>query len=308
MPQWDFLNFIASEARQYKAFQLLMQAEATGIITENDIVKGVKARCADGELEIRAGLVVACDGRSSTIRAAAGMKVIETGVPVDVLWFRVPKGPGAGDHSLGHIKKNKLMVTIERSDYYQCAYLIIKGAFDEVKQQGLEAFRQNIVMLAPFLQSHIDTVNNWDDVKLLSVQINHLEQWHRPGLICIGDAAHAMSPVGGVGINLAVQDAVAAANILAPAFAKNDVGATTLQAIQARREKPARWIQNIQAFIHNNLFNPQMMNDAGKKMRLPLWIFRHLPWLRRIPGRIVGMGFRPEHIQTAPPNLPKGEA
>jgi 2-polyprenyl-6-methoxyphenol hydroxylase-like FAD-dependent oxidoreductase len=296
MPQWDFLNFMADEARQYKNFRLMMEAEGTDLIIENEVVKGIKARCAGQDMEIRAALVIACDGRSSVMRDKGGFKVTEEGVPIDVLWFRIPK-VDEGEHSLGYIKDGYMMVAIERQDYYQCGYIVAKNEFDKVRAQGLEAFRNNIVMLAPYLKPRVASLDNWDDVKLLSVQINYLDRWYRQGMVCIGDAAHAMSPVGGVGINLAVQDAVATANILGPAFTSQGVSIETLASIQERREMPARRIQKLQAFIHNNLFNPQKESNPGQKMKIPLWFFDHFPILRRIPARVIGMGFRPEHIR-----------
>ncbi|HEX4494263.1 MAG TPA: FAD-dependent oxidoreductase [Thermoanaerobaculia bacterium] len=297
MPQWDFLNFLADHAKRYPAFHLRMKAEVTGLIEEGGRIVGVKVKTEEGELEVRADLVVGTDGRHSTVREQARMDVEDFGVPIDVLWFRVPKSADDPTPSLGRIRNGKMLVTIDRGDYFQCASIIRKGAFEEIQRQGLEAFRAGIASAAPFLADSLGEVDDWDKVKLLTVQVNRLRKWYRPGLLCIGDAAHAMSPAGGVGINLAVQDAVATANLLAAKLKQGNVTENDLRAVQKRREMPVRRIQAGQVFIHRRMFGP-----GGKVFALS-WPVRKLiallaPILRRVAARVVGMGFRPEHIQT----------
>jgi 2-polyprenyl-6-methoxyphenol hydroxylase-like FAD-dependent oxidoreductase len=297
MPQWDFLNFLADHAKRTPAFHLRMNAEVTGLIEENGRVAGVKAKTDEGELEVRADLVVGTDGRHSTVREKAGLQVEDFGVPIDVLWYRVPKSADDPTPSLGRVRNGKILVTIDRGDYFQCASIIRKGTFDEIKKQGLEAFRAGIASAAPFLADTLGAIDDWDKVKLLTVQVNRLRDWHRPGLLCIGDAAHAMSPAGGVGINLAIQDAVATANLLAAKLKQGTVTEDDLRAVQQRREMPVRRIQAGQVFIHRRMFGP-----GGKPFAFS-WPVRKLivlltPILRRVAARVVGVGFRPEHIQT----------
>src|SRR6478735_5368013 len=215
MPQWDFLNFLARQGRGYAAFHLLMETEATDLISDGGRVVGLRAKIPDGELEIRADLVIGCDGRHSTVRERAGFTVEDIGAPIDVLWFRVSRKNGDTEETSGHIEAGQMMVMLNRGDYWQCAYVIPKGGIEAVQREGLPAFRERVLALSPFLSDRVGELKSFDDIKLLTVAIDRLRQWHRPGLLCIGDAAHAMSPVGGVGVNLAVQDAVAAANILA---------------------------------------------------------------------------------------------
>ncbi len=298
MPQWDFLNFISAQAARYKGFNLWMGAEARETIMEDGKVKGVKLNTKGEEKIIYSSLVIDADGRSSTIRQSAGLPVKEMGVPIDVLWFRISKHNLEQQHSLGYFKGNKLMIVIDRNEYFQCGFIIPKNTFDAFRSRGLNAFQKDITDLAPFLSSSATEINNWDEVKLLTVQINHLTQWYLPGLLCIGDAAHAMSPAGGVGINLAIQDAVAAANILAPALKENNITTALLKKVQQRRETPAIRIQKLQAFVHNQIVNPTAKSKSGNRMKVIVWLFKHFPFLSRIPGRIIGMGFLPEHIQT----------
>jgi 2-polyprenyl-6-methoxyphenol hydroxylase-like FAD-dependent oxidoreductase len=297
MPQWDFLDFLADHGKRYPAFHLRMKAEVTGLIEEGGRVAGVRARTERGELTVRADLVVGTDGRHSTVRERAGLAVREFGVPIDVLWFRLAKRTGEPSPVLGRIRSGKILVTIDRGDYFQCGLIIPKGAFDEIRRQGLEAFRSGIVSAAPFLRESASELQGWDQVKLLTVQVNRLPLWHRPGLLCIGDAAHAMSPAGGVGINLAVQDAVAAANLLAERLRRRQVTDADLQAVQERREMPVRRIQAGQVFIHRRMFGP-----GGKPFPFPwparLLILLLAPLLRRVGARVVGLGFRPEHVHT----------
>jgi len=300
MPQWDFLNFLTTQAKRYATFQLLMQAEATGLIEEGGRVIGVKTKTEQGEMDVRADLVVAADGRDSVMRERARMEVEDFGVPIDVLWFRITKSGEDVEPALGRIRTGKMIVTINRGDYYQCGYIIRKGAFEGVKRRGLEAFREEILSVAPFLRDTVGEIDDWDKVKLLTVQVNRLRQWYRPGLLCIGDAAHAMSPAGGVGINLAIQDAVASANLLADKLRQGNCGIDDLRLVQQRREWPARMTQAIQVFIHRRMFGSK--SDPGRALsfswptRMLLWLLT--PLLRRGAARAIGIGFRAEHIRS----------
>ena len=298
MPQWDFLDFLAGQGRRYPSFHLRMQAEATGLIEEGGRVTGLRAKTPNGELEIRAALVVGCDGRHSMVRERAGFQVEDIGAPIDVLWFRLSRKDGDTEETGGHIEAGQMIVMLNRGDYWQCAYVIPKGGIEAVKRGGLPAFRERVVALSPFLRDRIGELKSFDDIKLLTVAIDRLRQWHRPGLICIGDAAHAMSPVGGVGINLAVQDAVAAANILAEPLRAGAVTSDHLAAVQRRREFPMRVIQRVQVIVQNNLLSPALSGTERPKPPFVMRLIRWLPILRRIPARLVGMGVRPEHIQT----------
>ena len=299
MPQWDFLNFLAAHGKRYPAFHLHMRTEATDLIIENDIVTGLRAKTPDGDLEIRADLVVGCDGRHSTVRERANLVVEDIGAPIDVLWFRMSRRDGDTEETTGHIEAGKMMIMLNRGDYWQCAYVIPKGGIDVVKREGLPAFRARVLELSPFLRDRIDEIKSFDDVKLLTVAIDRLREWHRPGLLCIGDAAHAMSPVGGVGINLAVQDAVAAANILAEPLRVGTVTRAHLAAVQARRAFPMRVIQRMQVIVQNRLLSPALSSSARPKPPLVLRLIMWLPFLRGLPARIVGVGVRPEHVRTA---------
>ncbi len=298
MPQWDFLNFLAAHGKRYPAFHLHMRAEATDLIIENDIVTGLRAKTPDGDLEIRADLVVGCDGRHSTVRERANLVVEDIGAPIDVLWFRMSRRDGDTEETTGHIEAGKMMIMLNRGDYWQCAYVIPKGGIEGVKREGLPAFRARVLELSPFLRDRIDEIKSFDDVKLLTVAIDRLREWHRPGLLCIGDAAHAMSPVGGVGINLAVQDAVAAANILAEPLRVGTVTRAHLAAVQARRAFPMRVIQRMQVIVQNRLLSPALSSSARPKPPLVLRLIMWLPFLRGLPARIVGVGVRPEHVRT----------
>jgi 2-polyprenyl-6-methoxyphenol hydroxylase-like FAD-dependent oxidoreductase len=300
MPQWDFLNFLATQATRYPTFRLLMNTEAADLIEEDGRVVGVRAKTEQGELNAYADLVVAADGRSSIVRERAGMEVEDFGVPIDVLWFRVAKTAADTEPALGRIRNGKMLVTIDRGDYYQCGSIIRKGAFEEIKRRGLETFREEIVSVAPFLRGAVGAIDDWDKVKLLTVQVNRLRQWYRPGLLFIGDAAHAMSPAGGVGINLAIQDAVAASNLLAETLRRGDCEIADLRRVQQRREWPARMTQDIQVFIHRQMFGSR--SDPERALSIP-WPARALLWLltpvlRRVAARVVGIGFRAEHVRT----------
>jgi 2-polyprenyl-6-methoxyphenol hydroxylase-like FAD-dependent oxidoreductase len=297
MPQWDFLNFLAKHAAQYPNFNLRLEHNVTHLIEEDGRVVGVHAETPGGPIEIRSELVVGCDGRHSTSRSEAHLRVIDTGVPIDVLWFRLSKHASDPQTTLGNVNYGALLVQIDRAEYYQCAFVIAKNSFlTEVQPAGLDAFRRRIALVAPILADRVAELTDWEQVKLLSVQINRLERWHLPGLLCIGDAAHAMSPVGGIGINLAIQDAVATANILAEPLASGIVTEIALAHVQHRRELPTRITQSFQAQVHRVL--SRVLDHSGPVR--PPWLLPVLTaWkpLRYLLARFIGMGVRPEHIR-----------
>jgi 2-polyprenyl-6-methoxyphenol hydroxylase-like FAD-dependent oxidoreductase len=305
MPQWEFLNFLAEQARRYSTFQLRMQAAVVDIIEENGHVAGVRASTPDGPLEIRADLIVGADGRHSTVRERAGLEVVNLGAPIDVLWMRLSKQQSDPEQSLGRIDPGKILVMLDRGDYWQCAYVIPKGRFDGIRQKGLPSFREDIAQLAPFLRDRVDELTDWSEIKLLTVMVDRLTYWYRPGLLCIGDAAHAMSPIGGVGINLAVQDAVAAANILASPLARGAITLKNLRAVQRRREWPTRVTQRLQVLIQDRVISRVLGSTKQISLPFPMKLLRQWPVLRRIPARAIGMGFRPEHVKT--PELGKSQ-
>jgi 2-polyprenyl-6-methoxyphenol hydroxylase-like FAD-dependent oxidoreductase len=298
MPQWDFLNFIAAQGRRYPGFDLRMRTEATDLIEEDGRVVGLRAKSPDGEVVIRADLVVGADGRHSTVRDQAGLKSDNYGAPMDVLWFRLAQKPTDESETFGHIEAGSMLVMLDRGDYWQCAYVIPKGGIERVKAAGLDAFRGRVVELSPFLADRIGELKSWDDVKLLSVTVDRLRQWWRPGLICIGDAAHAMSPIGGVGINLAVQDAVAAANRLAAPLKARSVSDEDLRAIEARRTLPVRFTQGLQLTMQNRIIGRALASTRRPKPPLLFKLFEMFPVLRRIPARLLAVGIRPEHVHT----------
>jgi 2-polyprenyl-6-methoxyphenol hydroxylase-like FAD-dependent oxidoreductase len=299
MPQWDFLNFLRERGKRFPSLKVMMNAEATDLIWSGDEVAGVKVDTQEGAVEIRADLTVACDGRHSTVRTKAGLEVEELGAPMDVLWFRAGKRGDESESLFARVETGRMMVTFDRGDYWQCAYVIAKGQYDAVKARGLEALRAEIVRLAPVLKSGISDVKSWDDVKLLTVAINRLKRWTRPGLLCIGDAAHAMSPVGGVGVNLAVQDAVATANLLAAKLVSGCPTEDELNAVQRRREFPVRMTQRMQVVVQNNIISLALKpGDAPLKPPLAARIINALPWLQGITARFIGLGVRPEHVQS----------
>ena len=298
MPQWDFLNFLADHGRRYRQFDLRVRAEVVDLIEESGRFAGVRVATPEGELTVRADLVVGCDGRHSTVRDKAGLQSADYGAPMDVLWFRITRRDSDGADVFGHIEAGALLVMLDRGDYWQCAYVIPKGGVDRVKANGIEAFRTRVVALSPFLADRIAELRSFDDVRLLSVMVNRLRQWWRPGLICIGDAAHAMSPIGGVGINLAVQDAVAAANRLAAPLRSGTTTTGDLQAIQARRDFPARMTQKIQLTMQNRIIGPALQSTRDPKPPLLFKLFDAFPILRRIPARLLALGVQPEHVQT----------
>ncbi len=296
MPQWEFLDFLADEARRYQTFGLRMEAEAVDLVIEGGRVAGVRLK--DGE-ELRAPLTLAAVGRSSVLRDKVGLPKKDLGAPIDVLWFRLPKKPTLVNETGGTFGAGTLVVEIDRGDYWQCAYVVPKGAADEIRGKGIETFRADVARAAPNLADAVDTLQDWDQVKLLSVSLDRLETWWRPGLLAIGDAAHAMSPVGGVGINLAIQDAVAAANIVAAPLASGRNVDPLLKKVQKRRLFPTRVIQSAQKAVHDRVLTPLVVRRAVlQKVPLPLRLFELFPVLRRIPARLVGLGVRREHIRS----------
>jgi len=299
MPQWDFLNFIAEKAKVFSKFHLKMSAEVIDIVEENGLVTGVRAKTQDGDIEIHADLIVGADGRSSTLRERAGLQVINLGAPMDVMWMRLSHRPGDPQQTFGHVDAGKIFVMLDREQYWQCAYVIPKGSADKVREKGLAAFRQEIAQLSPFLGERVEELRDWKDISLLTVSVDRLSQWSRPGLLCIGDAAHAMSPIGGVGINLAIQDAVAAANILAPIFMDGRPSESELAEVQRRREFPTRATQRMQTIVQNHVLARVLRSDQPILLPWPLKLFQRWPFLRRIPARIIGIGFRAEHIKTS---------
>ena len=300
MPQWDFLNFLVEAGREFSTFRVMMNAEATELIEEAGAIHGVRVKTPAGSLEIRADLVVAADGRRSLLRERAGLEVQALGAPMDVLWMRLSRNAATDPgQTLGRFRAGKFMVMINREEYWQCAFIIPKGAIDAVRARGIEAFRAGIITVAPFVADRVAELRTFDDVKLLSVAVDRLRQWYRPGLLCIGDAAHAMSPIGGVGINLAIQDAVAAANILARDLRRGPVGTDRLHAVQKRRLFPTRATQRMQILAQDRIVGPAITRGAApiRKLPLALRLMNRLPILSRIPARIIGMGFRPEHVR-----------
>ncbi|NOJ91638.1 FAD-dependent oxidoreductase [Corallococcus coralloides] len=300
MPQWDLLDFLARKAAMYPTFQLLRRTEVTNLVRDHGQVVGVLARTPEGPLEVRASLVVAADGRKSTLRRQSGLEVQNLGAPMDVLWFRVTRRPDDPSPPLGHFERGALFLLINRGDQWQCGRVIPKGGIASVQARGMESFRTELVKQAPFLADRAGELRSWDDVKLLTVRVDRLRTWHQPGLLCIGDAAHAMSPVGGVGINLAVQDAVATANLLAGPLLARHVTTQDLRRVQQRRELPTRFTQRAQVLIQNRVVDPALRKRAFSNGRLPLSLrlVKRFPALRRIPARLIGLGVRPEHIHT----------
>lgn len=298
MPQWDFLNFLSSHAKRFPDFQLLMEHEVIDLIFENDRVIGVRARTPRGEVEVRADLVIGCDGRSSTVRDRAGFEVREYGVPIDVLWMRIAKRADDPEQTFGFFRHGKLLVLIARGDYWQCGYVIPKGDFNKVKTQGLSQFQNDLVAMADFLRDRVSDLDDWDKIRLLTVQINRLRDWCREGLLCIGDAAHAMSPAGGVGINLAIQDAVATANLLAEKLRRGPVSVADLRKVQQRREWPTVVIQYMQVLVHKYVVTGRQTREGAHLPLLPR-LLKHFRILRQFPARFVGIGPRPEHFQSS---------
>jgi 2-polyprenyl-6-methoxyphenol hydroxylase-like FAD-dependent oxidoreductase len=296
MPQWDFLNFVAEKAAHYPGFDLMMEAEVSGLIEESGRVIGVSANTPNGSIEVRADLVVGADGRSSIVREKAGLQVKEYGAPMDVLWFRLRRTAKDPVATMGSFDAGRIFISLNRGDYWQCGYVIPKGQFEEMRRQEFETFRAAIVKLAPYTRGSVHELRGWDDVKLLTVRVDRLIDWFRPGLLCIGDAAHAMSPVGGVGINLAIQDAVAAANVLFQSLREGRLAIDQLRRIQSRREFPTRVTQWLQVAVQRRIIARVLGQTGPFKPPLAVRLLAKLPFLRRIPARIVGLGIRPEHV------------
>ena len=298
MPQWDFLDFVASQARAHSTFRVMMQAEVTGLRESNGRVRGLLAATSEGPVEIDADLVVGADGRHSRVRQQAGLIVEDLGAPIDVLWMRISRTPTDPEGLIGNLDAGIVFVMIDRDDYWQCAFVIPKGGIDDIQVRGLPAFRDRIRALVPFLGDRVGELNDWNEIKLLTVVVDRLKTWHKPGVLCIGDAAHAMSPVGGVGINLAIQDAVAAANILSAPLAAGHVSDGDLRRVQRRRELPTRVIQRGQLAIQDRFLRKALERRTEVKVPVAMRMLQWFPLLRRIPARLVGVGVRPEHVRV----------
>lgn len=297
MPQWDFLDFLSDLGHTYPTFHLEMRAEAVDLLHKDGHVVGVKASTAKGTREIYADLVVGADGRNSIVRQRAGLKVESLGAPIDVLWFRLARRPEDGGQTLGRILPGRIMVMLNRENYWQCAFVIPKGQFELIKQKGLEAFRAEVATVAPSVRNRVNELREWNDVKLLTVLVDRLKDWYRPGVLCIGDAAHAMSPIGGIGINLAIQDAVAAANILVAPLSQGSMSTEDLRKVQERRSLPTRLTQRLQVFMQDRVIT-RVLGSRQLSLPWPVKFLQRFPFLRRIPARIVGIGFRAEHMKT----------
>ena len=299
MPQWDFLDYLAREASAYPTFALRMECEVTDLVERDGRVAGVRAKTPDGDIEVHAAVTVAADGRTSILRDRSGLPVRDFGAPMDVLWFRLAKSPGMPDQPLGRFGTGFILIAIDRGDYWQCGYVIPKGAQERVRAEGFDAFRARIARYAPVLGEALQKLTGWDEVKLLTVQVNRLDDWCKPGLLCIGDAAHAMSPVAGVGINLAVQDAVAAANALAEPLRDGAVELATLRSVAQRRKWPVEMTQRLQLMIQKRVIAEVLHETAEATPPLFMRLADALPFLRRLPARLIGLGVRPEHVHTA---------
>jgi 2-polyprenyl-6-methoxyphenol hydroxylase-like FAD-dependent oxidoreductase len=298
MPQWDFLNFLAEEAARYSTFQLLRQADVTGLIEESGSVVGLRANTPEGPLEVRADLVVGADGRRSIVRAKASLSIEEFGAPMDVLWFRLSRRASDPGDPVGRFDSGRIFIMLNRGDYWQCGFVIPKGSRDLLQERGLLAFREAVAKLAPFLADRVGELHDWEPIKLLTVQIDRLRQWYCPGLLCIGDAAHAMSPIGGVGINLVIQDAVATANLLAAPLRDGRVTTEDLRRVQQRREWPTRMTQRVQLAIQNRVIRRIITDGSKFSPPFAIRLLALIPFLRRIPARMIGLGFRPEHVSA----------
>jgi 2-polyprenyl-6-methoxyphenol hydroxylase-like FAD-dependent oxidoreductase len=299
MPQWDFLNFLAERGKQYPTFRLLMETAGADVLERNGRVVGVRAKTAGGdEFAIQATLVAGTDGRHSTIRERAGFHVVDLGAPMDVLWMRVSQRPGDPKRAFGNLNNGHFLIMIERGTYWQCGFIIRKGTFEQLKASGIETLQEQLAQLVPEVAERFKEIDDWSKVSMLSVAVNRLQKWHRPGVLCIGDAAHAMSPIGGVGINLAIQDAVAAANVLTEPLRNGTVGDEDLARVQARRLFPTRVTQSFQLFIQNRGIDPILDGATITRPPLPIRLLNEFPRLRMLPARLIGMGVRPEHVRT----------
>jgi len=291
MPQWDFLNFLAEEAARYSTFQLLRQADVSGLIEESGSVVGLRANTPDRPLDVRADLVVGADGRHSIVRAKAGLSIEEFGAPMDVLWFRLSRRASDPGDPIGRFDSGRIFIMLNRSDYWQSGFVIPKGSRDQLQGRGLPAFRDAVAQLAPFMADRVGELQDWEPVKLLTVQVDRLRRWYRPGLLCIGDAAHAMSPAGGVGINLAIQDAVATANLLTAPLRAGQLTIQDLQRVQQRREWPTNMTQRMQLMIQNRVIKRVLTDRDRFSPPFAIRLLALLPFLRRIPARMIGFGF-----------------
>jgi len=300
MPQWDFLNYLTEEGSRLPTFRMLMQYEATDLLEEHRRIVGVTGNTPRGAFEVRTLLTIGADGRHSVVRQRANFQIEDLGAPIDVLWMRLPKCNDDPEFMLGHFKPGKMLVTINRGDYWQCAFIIRKDSFEQLKQRGIQLFRDDITDTAPFLRDRTATLRDWNDVSLLSVRVDRLRKWWRPGLLCIGDSAHAMSPVGGIGINLAIQDAVATANLLAEPLQVDTLIDGYLEALQMRRLPPTKWTQALQVQAHRRVVEPVLNGRVNfNKLPVPLRLLDRHPFLRQFPARILGMGFKPEHVRQS---------
>ncbi len=298
MPQWDFLNFLAERGARYSTFTLRMRAEVTGLIEDEGRVVGLRAATPEGPLEVRASLVVGADGRHSVVRARASLRIDEFGAPMDVLWFRLSRRPGDPENPMGRFQMGRIFIMLNRGEHWQCGFVIPKGSFEQIRERGLAALRDGIAQLAPFAADRVGELSDWDAIKLLTVQVDRLRQWYRPGLLCIGDAAHAMSPVGGVGINLAIQDAIAVANLLASPLRTGRLTTEDLRRVQRRRELPTRLTQRFQVFFQARVVARVLGSTEQLSPPLLLRLLARFPFLSRIPARLIGIGVRPEHVKT----------
>jgi 2-polyprenyl-6-methoxyphenol hydroxylase-like FAD-dependent oxidoreductase len=298
MPQWDFLNFLVEEGGRYPGFQVRMSAEVTDVIEHDGRIVGLLANTTTGPLEVRAPLVVGADGRHSIVRKCAKLPVEEFGAPMDVLWFRLSRRPDDPADPMGRFDAGRIFIMLNRGDYWQCGFVIAKGSLGELQAQGLPLFRDSLAKLAPFVADRVHELHDWEPIKLLTVQVDRLRQWHKPGLLCIGDAAHAMSPVGGVGINLAIQDAVAAANLLAQPLRDGRVTDADLAKVQARRAWPTQLTQRVQLIVQNRVIRQVLDSKNALTPPSALRLLARFPFLRRIPARMIGLGVQPEHVRT----------
>jgi 2-polyprenyl-6-methoxyphenol hydroxylase-like FAD-dependent oxidoreductase len=299
MPQWDFLNFLATHAARYTGFKLRMRAEVTDLFDEGGRVVGLSAATPEGPLEVRADLVVGADGRHSVVRDKAGFPLDEFGAPMDVLWFRLSRRPDDPGQTMGRFDVGRIFIMLNRGEHWQCGFVIPKGTLDELRARGLPAFRASVAALAPFAADRMDELREWDDVKLLTVAVDRLRRWHAPGVLCIGDAAHTMSPIGGVGINLAIQDAVAAANLFAVPLLQGRLTDDDLAKVQRRREFPTRVTQRLQVLVQNRIVT-RVLGGSTRTVSPPFAVrlLQRFPPLRRLPARLIGLGVRPEHVRS----------
>ncbi len=297
MPQWDFLNFLAEEGKRYPTFRLRMSTEVTDLIESAGSIVGLRAKTPEGTVEVRADLVVGADGRHSVVRERAGLAVQDFGAPMDVLWFRLSRRLDDPVEPMGRFASGRVFIMLNRGDYWQCGFVIAKGSRALLEAQGVDAFRESVARVAPFAADRVGELQSWEPIKLLTVQVDRLRRWHRPGLLCIGDAAHAMSPVGGVGINLAIQDAVAAANLLATPLRERRVTEADVAKVQARREWPTTMTQRVQLAVQNRVIKRVLGEEGPLTPPVAVRLLARFPFLRRIPASLIGMGFRPEHVE-----------